>query len=369
MTPEPDTSALVMWDELVRKVPGSDVTQLSAWADIRRVAGFEPLYVFVRRGTELLGGALVIWRRLPLVGEVAYVPYGPLISVDADRGPVIAVLAAALRHLAHRRMRMLFVQPPLGGDDVSLELLRRGFRHSHAGIAPEASVRVDLTRDEDELRAGLSKDMRRRARKWPQLGVRVRRGTQGDVALLARLHAASAQHHGFEPIPLDYMANLYRRLAPTGHAELFVGEIDGRPVFVDLLTGCGGVLKGRLTGMDRDSAAARVGVSAAVRWETMRWAKANGYRWFDFGGIRDSAVAALVDQRPDSSPVTGDDAYKVAFGGTPFRYATPVEIISSPVVRVAYDLTRRWSVGRRLVERSSNRLRAIRASGGGGPIT
>jgi hypothetical protein len=214
----------------------------------------------------------------------------------------------------------------------------------------------------------MPKDMQRRARKWLLLGVRVRRGTQDDVALLARLHAASAQHQGFKPIPLDHMANLFRRLAPSGHAELFVGEIEGRPVFADLFTGCGGVLKGRLTGMDRDSAAGRIGVSAAVRWETIRWAKASGYRWYDFGGIRDSSVAALVDKRPNAPPVPGDDAYKVAFGGTPFRYATPVEIISSPAVRVAYDLARRWPVGRRLVERASNRLRANRAAGGGGRI-
>jgi hypothetical protein len=55
-------------------VPGSDVNQLSAWADVRRAAGFEPLYVLVRRGAELVGGALVMGRRLPLVGEVGYVP-------------------------------------------------------------------------------------------------------------------------------------------------------------------------------------------------------------------------------------------------------------------------------------------------------
>ncbi|KRE32488.1 hypothetical protein ASG82_23645 [Mycobacterium sp. Soil538] len=368
VTRRPDTSQLAEWDELVRNVPGSDVTQLSAWADVRRAAGFEPLYVFAGRGGELVGGALVLWRRLPLLGDVGYVPYGPAISGDADRDPVIEVLAAALRRLARQKIRMLFVQPPLGGEDISHELRRHGFRVSHANIAPEASFRLDLARDEDELWAALPTETRRRARKWPELGVRVRRGTEDDVAVLARLHAASAQHHGFEPIPLEYMAILFRRLAPAGHAELFVGEIDGRPVFADLLTGCGGVLKGRLTGMDRDSAAGRLRVSAAVRWEAIRWAKANGYRWFDFGGVSHTAVSMLVDKQSKSSALTSSEAFKASFGGTPLRYATPVEIISSPVVRVAYDLSQRWPAGRRMVERTSHRLRAGRAAGGGGPI-
>jgi lipid II:glycine glycyltransferase (peptidoglycan interpeptide bridge formation enzyme) len=270
------------------------------------------------------------------------------------------MLAATLRCLAHAKMPTLFIQPPLDGEDISRELRRRGFRRSHAGIAPEASLRLDLSRDEDDLRGGLSSDLRRRAKKWPTFGVRVRRGTQDDLQLLARLHAASAHKQGFEPIPLDYISTLYRRLAPTGHAELFIGEFEGKSVVADLLTGCGGAFKLRLTGMDRDSEAGRAGVPAAVRWEAIRWAKANGYRWFDFGGIRDTSMATLVDKPPNSSPLPGDDAYKASFGGTPFRYATAVEIISSPVVRIAYDLASRWPAGRRILERTSHSLRAGR---------
>ena len=78
-------------------MPGSDVAQLSAWADVRRRPGFEPLYVLVRRSAELVGGALVMSRRLPLIGEASYVPYGPVIAQDTDREPVIAALVAALR--------------------------------------------------------------------------------------------------------------------------------------------------------------------------------------------------------------------------------------------------------------------------------
>jgi lipid II:glycine glycyltransferase (peptidoglycan interpeptide bridge formation enzyme) len=356
LTSRPDAAMLARWDELVDNVPGGDVNQLSAWSDIRRAAGFQPLYLLARRGDELVGGALVLWRKLPLIGAVGYVPYGPLISPETDRTPAIAALAAALRRLAHAKMRMLFVQPPLDGEDISRELRLRGFRRSHAGIAPEASLRLDLARDEDDLRAGLSPDLRRRAKKWPTFGVRVRRGTKDDLPLFARLHAASAQSQGFEPIPLDYIATLYRRLAPTGHAELFIGELEGKPVVADLLTGCGGAFKLRLTGMDRDSEAGRAGVPAAVRWEAIRWAKANGYKWFDFGGIRDTSISTLVDKPPKSSPLPGDDAYKASFGGMPFRYATPVEMVSSPGVRVAYDLSLRWPVGRRLVTRASHHL-------------
>jgi lipid II:glycine glycyltransferase (peptidoglycan interpeptide bridge formation enzyme) len=131
-------------------------------------------------------------------------------------------------------------------------------------------------------------------------------------------------------------------------------------VCTKLFTGCGGVLKERLTGMDRDQATVRLGVPAAVLWEAIRWAKANGYRWFDFGGIREIAASVLEDEQPDLSALTGPELYKVGFGGTAFRYPVPVEIISSPLVRGGYDLMLGWPAGRRIVERTSHSLRAGR---------
>ena len=355
----PEPGELAVWDELVRTVPGSDVAQLSAWADVRRAAGFEPLYLFVRRGAELVGGAQVLQRRLPMVGMVGYVPYGPVVLPGVDGEPLSEVVAAALRRLAGRTTKILFVQPPLDGHEISRELVRLGFRPSHAGIAPAASLRLDLAQDEDELRARLPKSVQKWTRKWPARGVSVRRGTQGDVAVLARLHAASAQYQNFEPLPFGYLAAQYRRLAPDGHAQIFVGEVDGTPVVARLFTGCAGVITARLAGMERDSAAARLNVSTAVHWEAIRWAKANGYRWYDFGGIRDTAVSAMEHEGSDLSELTSSEAFKVSFGGMPFRYPTPVEIISSPVVRLGYDLAMRWPRGRRLVDRASHHMLRI----------
>ena len=358
LTRQPDPSTLRAWDALVRNTSDSDVTQLSAWAKVRRAAGFEPLYMLVQQGPELVGGALILTRRLPLIGEVGYVSYGPMIAPDIRREPVVAALGAALRELADRKIRMLFVQPPPGADDVSLELGRIGFRRSQAGIAPTASLRLDLSTAEDELFAHMSREIRNKSNRWAKGGVRVRLGTQDDLALLARLHAATAQHHGFAPIPLDYIANLYRLLAPLGHATLFVGEVEGQPRCAQLSTACGSVMKGRLMGVDRDRVAGRLGVSMAVVWDTIRWAKANGYRWFDFGGIRETAAALLDEEEPDLSRLTGPEAFKVGFGPTPFRYPTPVERISSPLLRGTYDLSMRWPAPRRLVERTANSLRS-----------
>ena len=362
LNPAPQTGELTEWDELVRTVPGSDVAQLSGWADVRRAADFEPLFLFVRRSEDLIGGALVLQRKVPVVGMVGYVPYGPLISPDVDPESLSTVLAVVLRQFARQTTKVLFIQPPLGGGHLSGELQRLGFRPSNAGIAPTASLRLDLAQDEDTLRAGLRKRLRTWTRAWPKRGVSVRRGTQDDVALLSRLYAASAQHQGFEPLSFDYLATLYSLLAADGHAELFIGEVEGAAVAARLYTSCGGVLKQRLIGMDRDSEAARLNVPAAVEWEAIRWAKTNGHQWFDFGGIREAAVP-VIEKHADMSKLTNSEVFKASFGGTPFRYPEAVEIISSPVIRGGYDLAMRWPRGRRVAYRAASMLRSGRGSG------
>jgi FemAB family len=75
-------------------------------------------------------------------------------------------------------------------------------------------------------------------------------------------------------------------------------------------------------------------------WEAIKWARANGYRWFDFGGIREIAASILDDGQSELSGL-----FKVGFGGAVFRYPLPVKIISSPLVRGGYDLALRWPAG------------------------
>ena len=50
----PDADTLRGWDRLVSATPGSDVAQLSAWAVVRRDAGFSPCYILARSGDTLL---------------------------------------------------------------------------------------------------------------------------------------------------------------------------------------------------------------------------------------------------------------------------------------------------------------------------
>jgi lipid II:glycine glycyltransferase (peptidoglycan interpeptide bridge formation enzyme) len=362
---DPDPEALHAWDLLVDRTPGTDVTQFSVWAGLRGRVGFTPLYLLAYQSGELVGGAQILTRRFPVLGSVGYLPYGPLITPDAPAaGEIRRALIDSLETLSRRRLRILFIQPPEGAQDTTDELLRRGFRPSSAGIAPQGSIRIDLSADLAEIRSRFGKRLKSWTNRWESKGVRVRPGTEQDIPLLAELMAGSAQHQGYAPLPLDYITALYRELSATGHVVMFVGEVKGVPIAVDLMTGCGEMVRGRLSGFDRASEAMRLSVPAAIRWEMIKWAKAQGYRWFDFGGLRPETLAALLDSSErgaDELPTA--DQPKVTFGGIAFRYPTPVEMIRPAALRMAYDLAWRSETGRRLFREAQSLLRGSRRRG------
>lgn len=342
------------WTDLVSSTEGGDVAQLPAWATLRGTVGFTAHYVQVYVGDELAGGAQVLERSLPLFGKVGYIPCGPLLAERyTDHSEANTALFDALTELG-ARLRMLFIQPPSGAEQVGGALLARGFRTSEADIAPGRTLRLDLTDDVAILRAGLSKRLRTWTNRWEARGVTVRTGTEADLALLAELVADTGEHQVFAAVGLGYLKTLYRELGDD--AVLFVGELDGVAVAAALFTRCAGVLKLRFAGMNRDEAATRCNVPAAVQWHAINWARDTGLRWFDFGGVGAEAAAVLCSGG-GRGEVRGVDRFKASFGGELYHYPPAVEIISSRLVRALYDVSRRWSAGRRALELAKALLR------------
>jgi lipid II:glycine glycyltransferase (peptidoglycan interpeptide bridge formation enzyme) len=354
------TADLAAWDALVRATPGTDVTQLPVWARVRAFEGFSAEYLLAWRDGVLVGGAQVLLRRLPGLGWLGYVSYGPLV-VDCDpaRGEIVSALAEGLTSLPG--VRMLFVQPPEHGGDVRAALLDHGCRPSAAGIAPTGSVRLDLRRGEDEIRRGLPPRTRSWIRRWPREGVTVRIGDADDVPVLAELMRVSAEAKGFRPPHVDYLRHLYAELSCTGNAALFIGEVGGAPVAADLVTVCGSVVRGRLGGFDRSGEGGRLSVPHAVRWEIIRWAQRQGHEWLDFGGLSEQTLRDAVDRGVTScGSWPGADQAKMRYGGVPFRYPGAVELIRPGALRLAYDLTTASEPGRRALHRAKVWLRGGR---------
>ncbi|MGY1688916.1 GNAT family N-acetyltransferase [Geodermatophilus sp. SYSU D01105] len=304
-----------------------------------------------------MSGAQILVRHVTGLGQLGYLAYGPLIAPDAEDPEALSdVVLDALGRVGLERLRMLFVQPPEGAEDLSAGLRGRGFRPTEAGIAPRSSVRLDLDVDLTRLRRRLSS--RLKMNRWGPGEVHVRRTTEDDLPKLTDLLAATSRHQGFAPFSVGYLTAMFDELAPSGDLVGFVGEVAGRPVAMMVLTGCGGVLKRRLVGFDRSEDVMRLNVPAAIDWTALTWAQENGYRWYDFGGLSLPVLPLVLSgTKIDVNALSGGDRYKMSFGGQTYAYPTPMEFIRPAALRWAYDLTQGTPVGDALLTRVRAHLR------------
>ena len=360
-TTTPDTATLAAWNALVMRTEGTDVTQLSAWATIRALAGYTPTYLLAHHHNTLTGGALILRRRLAGLLTIGYLPYGPVIDPHTPHhNTTTTALIDALTAFATTQ-HLMFIQPPEHAHHISHALLHRGFRPSHAGIAPAGSYRLDLTPPLEHIRASFSKRLKSWTNRWETKGVTVRHGNHTDLPLLVALMAQTGQRQGFRPPPLNYVHTLYRELSTHGQAALFIGEVHGQPVSADIVTVCAGMVRGRLGGFSGHGETGKLSVPAAVRWHIIQWAKQAGHHYLDFGGLPEQMLTDMIDHNIHTNENWPNaQRSKLQFNGHPYRYPTPVELVQPTPLRAAYDYTTTHPRGIRLITTAKDILRGNR---------
>lgn len=296
------------WDDAAVRSPGGHVLQSSAWAEIRTKQGWRA--EFVRVG-DPLPVALVLWRRMPVFGEVAYVPRGPIVAPGDASG-----LERALRELAGLAARrgavMLKVDPELEPDVAAAPLERAGYRRA-ADVQPVLSTLViDLGPDEEALLASLEKDTRWSVRQAAKRGVEIREAAD-DAALRSfyELYHVTGSRARFITRTWDYYSLVWRTLMGAGLARLRLAYVDGRAVAGAMTWRCG-ERELYMYGASDDEGRKRY-ASYGLQWECITAAKKSGALAYDLGGIP-------VDPSRKDDPMYGPYLFKKGFGGTPRGY-------------------------------------------------
>lgn len=301
------------WDESAVRSAGGHVLQSSAWARIREAQGWSA--EFVRIG-DPLPVALVLWRRLPLGGRIAYVPRGP-IAPEGDLAPALGYLA---EHARLQGALFLKVDPEVTPESAAAGLRLAGFRRA-ADIQPVlATLQLDLGPDADALLAGLEKDTRWSVRQAEKRGVEVRTAsTDADLRAFYDLYAITGGRAGFITRTWDYYRLVWRTLIDAGFATLRLAEHEGAAVAGSMTWRCG---DRELYMYGATNEAGRTCFAAyGLLWRSIVEARESGRRRFDFGGI----PADLANER---DPMQGPYRFKKGFGGTPVQYVGAHDVVA-----------------------------------------
>lgn len=341
------------WDAFLAKTPGGHHVQTSLWAQVKAVLGWQVGRVIVRQDSQIIGGAQLLIRPLAPLGAVGYVAKGPLLS---SNDPALATLIIdQLRQIAKEyKLQCLIVQPPDNDEILIHHLPRSDFQQSVVNVGPTATVKIDLSKETDELLAGMKKATRKHIRRGLREGVIVREGMEQDLDTFYQLLCATAQRQGFTPYPRDFFLEKWRVFRPHGHVKLFIAEYDGEAVSAHLIVSFGEILLSKYAGWSGRYGKYRP--NEVLDWEVIKWAKTNGYRYYDFEGIDQTAAQAISEggSLPKSFQQT-PTSYKLGFGGQVTRLPDPHICFCNPVINLTYKTAlpqiRNFSILQKVIHR------------------
>src|SRR5574341_728275 len=183
-----------LWDDFIC-TRGGHLLQSAAWGELKLRFGWTALRIALERGDTLIAGAQILFRRLPLGLQFAYVPRGPV--ADPQGRAALAELLDALCASARERGAFAlkiepnwlneFPSPSQGegarvGAEVGGLFTQRGLRPGSC-FQPHTTFHVDLTRDLDGILARMKPKWRYNIRLAERKGVQVRAGSANDLAL------------------------------------------------------------------------------------------------------------------------------------------------------------------------------------------
>lgn len=310
------------WDGVIGSLPAGNLSQSSGWAAFQRLRGHDARHLEARRSSDLVGGATLVIRRLPMGRAMGHVARGP---VGTDSEVVEAIVTELVAVSASERLDPLIVDP--ADEAASSALSRAGFVRSKIGITLPATVVVDVDQEDDALLAGMKSKTRYNIRKGVKSGVVVRRGDKTDADVFERLMTDTGRRQGFVADGASYVTRVFEAL-PTDDVALFVAEHDGVELAAILVAAFGNRVTYKRGGWSGRSGSLHP--NEVLHWSAMRWARDTGRREYDFDGVDPGDIEGEGSTRTVSH-------FKVGFGGRRVDLPPTLVRFRNPVLRVAHD--------------------------------
>ncbi|MDW8170987.1 MAG: peptidoglycan bridge formation glycyltransferase FemA/FemB family protein [Anaerolineae bacterium] len=323
------------WDDYVLAHPRAHVLQLSAWGELKAGFGWQPERLALLDGRRIVGGAQVLFRRLPLrLGTIAYIPFGPLLDDEAHW----PALRQALDVLCRRhRAAFLKLEPGFYLTEAAPTWSILGLRSSPQTIQPPRSIFIDLSGSEDGILARMNQGTRRKIRqalKAPLDFIQVSSAQVDDFAVLI---AQTGARNAFGVHEAAYYQRAYNLLVPQHAALLVAYHRESRQALAGVFVAQAGQTAYYLYGASSDQQRELM-ASYGVQWQAMLWAKARGARWYDMWGIPDEDEAALEAQfQARSDGLWGVYGFKRGWGGQVVRSAAAWDRVYNPLLYAAYQ--------------------------------
>ncbi|MGF7174641.1 lipid II:glycine glycyltransferase FemX [Azospirillum doebereinerae] len=281
------------WDALFARVCRSTLPQSFAYGRaMGRTYGYLPKLGVIRRDGAPIGLVQVLERRMLKLFHDRHLHRGPLWldGAELDAETLEATLRLLRKACPRSPLSRASLLPELPATPETEALLARcGFRKSGPGYQ---TVWLDLTPDEEALKAGLARDWRKRLRLADRSGFVIDSDWKADnLPWLMKQEHDQAVVKGFRPMTGALAVRLRNAMVKGGRAgegALMVTALDTvTPVACTLFFRHGSVATSQIGWASE--AGRKTGAMRLVMWKGILALKRAGVRTLDLGGINPDA--------------------------------------------------------------------------------
>jgi len=328
------------WDEFLLRSPMGQFQQSSMWAEVKAVDGWECLRVVATIDDQLAGGFQILWRQTRL-GRIGYVSKGPVVVPEIQN--LVDRLVVLMRDQSRdHKILALIVQPPDESHITSDVLARCGFIQSNPMGVIESTLVIDVSKGEDVVDKGMSKNTRRQIRFARKSGITIREGTVEDIGLFFNLMKATCKRQGTSPNPasVEALGQLWRTFSGHDRLRVFFAEYDH-----EVIAGLLNIVFGEKVSLWKKGwnfKGRNCYPNDLLYYETLHWACTHNFKQCDFAALDPNIADALLNGRQLSAAQQKTrDMFNIHFGGIP-KLLPPARIwIANRFIRFCYNLVDR----------------------------
>lgn len=262
--------------------------------------------------------ALVLKRNLPLGRSWLYIPRGPV-------GKMSQGLERKLIEIAEQE-NAIFVRV----DPEIQTPLAAPWRKSEREVQPSNTLILDLTKSEEELLGQMHQKTRYNIRLAQKKGVQVRFSKDiSDIEHFLKLSKDVSERTTFSYHPDNY----YRAILRTDLAEIALAEYQNQVLAAHVVISFGDTatyVHGASSSTQRDVMAPHL-----LQWETIKRAKEQGYKKYDFFGIAPEGA-------DKNHPWSGVTRFKIGFGGNRVDYIGAYDLVLNEGMYHVFNAVRRF---------------------------
>ena len=304
------------------------------WSRIKAFNGWSVKRIIGFKGREILGGVQILFRRVKFFGSIGYAPKIPE-SITGKPGFADALVEQIKRVAISEGLQAVLAQPANNGIFAN-RMFDHGFRTCPVETAPTATVLVDLTDELDQILARMNKSMRNAVRRSTKRGLSFRVGDRNDLSTFHQLLGRTSERRGFSTFELEYFRQMWDECEPTGRMQVFLCEYEGEPVSSQVCVSFGNTVVAKQIGWSGKHHKRHP--NEGLDWFTIKWAKDNGFQYYDLEGIKRPAAVAFqegkaIPQEYENSPTS----YKLKLGGAVQVYPSAYCFVVNPVLRPLYN--------------------------------